>query len=231
MAGVPNAPYGAGAKLPAGAGVELIGSLGCGSMIVELALAWTGLVCTVTDVPYLVDGPERARLLALNPLGQVPTLVLDDRTVMTESAAILLHLHDLAPSAGLIPSAAKAAFLNRLILLVAAIYPTFTYGDDPARWTEAGTPADLLRARTDAAREAMFLRWERDAGAGPFAAGAAVSALDLYLIPMTRWRPRRAWFARHAPQLMCFADRASAQPALAPVLARHLPAWENNSAS
>ncbi len=212
--------------------MELIGSLGCGSMIVELAMALTGLPCTVTDVPYLGDGPERARLLCLNSLGQVPTLILDNGTVMTESAAILLYLDDLAPTAGLIPpagSAGRAAFLNRLILLVAAIYPTFTYGDEPARWTEPGASAELLRARTDTAREAMFLRWEQAAGAGPYAAGAAVSALDLYLIPMTRWRPRRPWFAGHAPRLMGFADEAVAHAALAPVLARHLQAWENGA--
>ncbi len=37
---------------------------------------------------------------SLNPLGQVPTLVLPDGRVMTESAAIILHLADQAPQAG-----------------------------------------------------------------------------------------------------------------------------------
>jgi GST-like protein len=212
--------------------LELIGSLGCGSMIVELALALAGLPCRLTDVPYLKDGPERARLLALNPLGQVPTLVLDDGTVMTESAAILLYLDGLAPRAGLIPpvgAPGRAGFLNRLILLVAAIYPTFTYGDEPERWTGPGISAETLRARTDAKREALLVAWEAVAGPGPFASGAAVSALDLYLLPMSYWRPRRAWFAAHAPTLLAFADTAGAHPALAPVLARHLPAWQTSA--
>lgn len=210
--------------------MELIGSLGCGSMIVEMGAALAGMACRVTDVPYLTDGPARARLLALNPLGQVPTLVLEDGTVMTESAAILLYFNDLAPQAGLLPppgAPGRAAFLNRLILLVAAIYPTFTYGDDPARWTAPGAPADRLRDRTDTARETLYLDWEQAAGAGPFAAGAAVSALDLYLIAMTHWRPRRAWFREHAPRLLGFAEAAASHPALAPVVARHLPAWES----
>ncbi len=209
--------------------MELIGSLGCGSMIVEAALAFAGVPCRLTDVPYLKEGPERTRLLALNPLGQVPTLVLDDGTVMTESAAVLLYLDGLAPACGLIPpvgAAARAGFLNRLILLVAAIYPTFTYGDEPQHWTEPGAAAEALRARTDARREALLLAWEATAGPGPFAAGGAVSALDLYLLPMSYWRPRRPWFAANAPRLLAFADAAWAHPALAPVLARHLPAWE-----
>jgi GST-like protein len=208
--------------------MELIGSLGCGSMIVEMALALMGLPCEVTDLPYLEQGPGRARLLALNPLGQVPTLVLDDGTVMTESAAILLYLDGRAPRFGLVPApgdAGRAAFLNRLIRLVAAIYPTFTFGDEPARWTLAGEAADALRQRTDAAREAMFLDWEASAGPGPYAAGPEISALDLYLLPMTYWRPRRAWFAAHTPRLLAFADATAAQPDIAPVFARHLPAW------
>ena len=209
--------------------MELIGSLGCGSMIVEMGLALTGLPCTLTDLPYLGAGPGRDRLLALNPLGQVPTLVLDDGSVMTESAAILLYLNGRAPRVGLIPAAGEpgqAPFLNRLILLVAAVYPTFTYGDDPKRWTLEGQAAEVLRQRTDAAREALFRGWEAAAGPGPYAAGEQISALDLYLLPMTYWRPRRAWFAAHAPRLLGFADETARHPAVAPVFERHRVAWE-----
>jgi GST-like protein len=48
------------------------------------------------------------------------------------------------------------------------------------------------------------------------------------LLLMSYWRPRRAWFAHHAPRLLAFADAAGAHPALAPVLARHLPALQND---
>jgi GST-like protein len=204
--------------------VELIGSLNCGSIIAEMALALAGLPCTITDIPYLKDGPERERLLLLNPLGQVPTLVLDNGTIMTESAAILLHVHDLAPAAGLLPQAGapdRAAVLNRFIWLVGAIYPTFTYGDDPARWTLSGEAADALRQRTDAHRERQFQIWNHDFGPGPFARGADMCALDIYLAAMIVWRPRRAWFEAHAPRLVAAADAAAGHLSLAPVIARH----------
>ncbi|WP_410293218.1 glutathione S-transferase N-terminal domain-containing protein [Klebsiella pneumoniae] len=48
-------------------------------------------------------GPNRNRILALNPLGQIPVLVLADGQVMTESAAIALHLAETHPGAGLAP--------------------------------------------------------------------------------------------------------------------------------
>jgi GST-like protein len=204
--------------------MELIGSLDCGSIIAELAMALAGLHCTTTDIPYLKDGPGRERLLSLNPLGQVPTLVLENGTVMTESAAIVLYVNDLVPEAGLLPPVGapdRAAVLNRFIWLVAAIYPTFTYGDDPGRWTLAGEASHALRHRTDAHREALFRGWERDFGAGPFARGNDIGALDCYLVAMTAWRPRRDWFAAQTPRLMQAADEAAAHPALAPVVARH----------
>lgn len=204
--------------------MELIGSLDCGSIIVEMALALTGLPHTVTDIPYLKAGPERERLLSLNPLGQVPTLVLDNGAVMTESAAIVSHLHMLAPRAGLLPQGSaprRAAFLNRLVWLVAAVYPTFTYGDVPDRWTQTGEPAHTLRMRTDWHRESLFRRWEAEFGDGPFAAGAAMTALDLYLVAMTEWRPGRTWFVTNAPKILAAADRAASDPRLAPIVARH----------
>ena len=73
---------------------ELIGSAGCGSAVVEMALVLANVPHTLTDVPYLKPGPERDRLLHLNPLGQVPTLVTPDGEVMTESAAMILHFVD-----------------------------------------------------------------------------------------------------------------------------------------
>jgi len=206
--------------------MELIGSLHCGSMIVEMALALTGLPYSVTDVPYLREGPERQRLLALNPLGQVPTLVLDDGAVMTESAAIILTLHDLKPEAELLPPADaldRPQFLNRLIWLVAAIYPTFTYGDDPVKWTEQGEAAHALRHRTNLHREALWRRWDAEFGPGPFARGAKMSALDLYLVAMTHWRPRHTWFVENAPRLAAASDATAAHAKLSPIVARHLP--------
>ncbi len=81
----------------------LFGTQGCGSTIVAAALALTAFPWGYEEVDYTQDGPERDRLLALNPLGQVPTLVLPNDEVMTESAAIILLLHDRAPHAELAP--------------------------------------------------------------------------------------------------------------------------------
>ncbi|MGV8577348.1 glutathione S-transferase, partial [Pseudomonas aeruginosa] len=54
----------------------LFGTQGCGSTIVAAALVLTAFPWGYEEVDYTQDGPERDRLLALNPLRQVPTLVL-----------------------------------------------------------------------------------------------------------------------------------------------------------
>src|SRR5262245_27627047 len=106
---------------------HLIASKATGSMIVEAALALSKLPYDVEMIPYVEPGPQRDRLLSLNPLGQVPTLLLPDGRVMTESAAIILHLADEVPDANLIPppnDPARPMFLRGLAFIVAAIYPT-----------------------------------------------------------------------------------------------------------
>lgn len=205
---------------------ELIGSAGCGSAIVEMALVLANVPHTLTDVPYLKPGPERDRLLQLNPLGQVPTLITPEGEVMTESAAMILHLNDVAPQAGLAPSADKperAYFLNALMRLVGAVYPTFTYGDIPSQWAGEGPAADLLRERVHTRRAELWKELEQQAGS-PHMLGQRFSALDLYVTVMTHWRPGQAWFQAECPALAAVASQAAQEPNVARVLARNFPA-------
>jgi len=50
--------------------------------------------------------------LAYNPLGQLPTLVLDDETVLYDSLVIIEYLDQMAGGAKLIPSSAVADALK-----------------------------------------------------------------------------------------------------------------------
>ena len=204
---------------------RLIASKWTGSMIVEAAFTLAGVPCEIDMIPYgSAGGPDHQRLLQLNPLGQVPTLILPDGRVMTESAAMILHLADLAPQAGLVPAAddpARPMFLRWLVFLVAALYPTFTYGDDPARWmgdAEAGKP---LRAATDAHRQTLWQYFTAQNPCAPWVLGETFSALDLYVAVMTAWRPGANWFAQHCPALLDISKRVAALEPLRPV-------WANN---
>ncbi|HSN21814.1 MAG TPA: glutathione S-transferase family protein [Usitatibacter sp.] len=206
-----------------GATHRLLGCKGCGNAIVEAAFALAGVPLECEEVDYSPGSPTRDRLLAVNPLGQVPALILPDGRVLTESLAILHYLDDLEPGARLIPppgDATRAAFYRWSMFLVAAIYPTFTYGDDPRKWVANEEGAKQLRESTDRHREALWLQVESVAGA-PWFLGERASALDLYLAVMTRWRPGLLWFTKRTPRILAVAKRAAALDAVAPVLKRN----------
>jgi hypothetical protein len=81
---------------------------GWGSVLVEAQLAWYGLPYEIEDLDDLFKSAEaRERLRPVNPLAQVPTLVLPDGQILTESAAITLHLVDATQSADLVPASGE----------------------------------------------------------------------------------------------------------------------------
>jgi GST-like protein len=202
----------------------LYGNPGWGSAIVEAQLAWYGLPYRVEETgDLLASHAAREALRLLNPVSQVPTLVLPDGQVMTESAAITLHMADLCGRDDLVPgptAAARAAFLRWLVFLVANIYPTFTYADDPSRFVKNEAARTGFRAECDAYAQRLWLAVEAAAGA-PWFLGQRLSALDIYFAVMTRWRPRRDWFAARAPRVLAAGERAAALEAVAPVMARN----------
>ncbi|MDF1635446.1 glutathione S-transferase family protein [Mycoplana sp. MJR14] len=205
---------------------HLYGAPGWGSVLVEAALVRARLPYTFEDVTgFDAPGPVRDRLVALNPLAQVPVLVLPDGTVMTESAAILLHLAETYPEAGLAPPVgdpARPVFLRRLVWLVSALYATFTYADYPERWAP-GAPEEL-RERVLARRKQLWRQWEDEIAPAPWALGARFSALDLWISAMTRWRPGRGWLAENCPKLHAIALRVDAEPDLRELWARNFDA-------
>jgi GST-like protein len=195
-----------------------------GSAIVEAQLAWYGLPFDYDAVDDLFQSAAaRAALAPVNPLAQVPTLVLPGGRVMTESAAITLHLADATGRDDLVPGAGAAerpAFLRWLVFLVANLYPTFTYADDPQRFVRDPQAAKDFAAAVDDYRRRLWGIVESAAGA-PWFLGPRFSALDLYVAVMAHWRPGRAWFDTESPKLAAIAQRAGAEPRLR-------AAWQHN---
>jgi len=210
---VPNPPW------------KLYAAKGGGSMIVEAALELAGAAYQIVDVAWEDVGLGSKVIGSLNPLGQVPTVLLPDGSVMTESAAIVLHLAELAPHAELAPPPGdphRAAFLRWLVFLVAAVYPTFTYGDDPKRWLDGDeASAKVLRGSTDAHRESLLRHLDGDVVVGPWFLGECFSALDLYVWVMSLWRPGRKWYAANAPKLHRIVEETGALPVAREVAARN----------
>ena len=207
-----------------GTGYRLYGAKGGGSMIVEAAFARTSLPVEFVDLEWDDVGWDSRTLAPLNPLGQVPTLLMPDGSVMTESAAMILHIAEQSPQADLVPAldhAQRAAFLRWLIFLVSAVYPTFTYGDVPKRWVAGDeSAAKSLRTATDEHRKKLW-RYVEGQIDGPWFLGDTWSALDLYMWPMTFWRPGRDWFNAECPKLGAIGLAMDIDPVCEAVAARN----------
>jgi GST-like protein len=206
--------------------LTLYGRQGWGSAIIEAQLVWLGLAFDFIPTGDLFASAEaRAALEPLNPLAQIPTLVLEDGSVMTESAAITLFLADLTGREDLVPGPAspeRAAFLRWLVFIVANIYPTYTFADDPARFVPDAGARDGFRGAVDDYAKRLYGQLDAAAGA-PWFLGNRFSALDIYIAVLMHWRPRGAWFAAHTPRLAAIAQLTEAEPALATVWARNFP--------
>jgi glutathione S-transferase len=185
-------------ELPPQGGYVLHGRPGWGSALVEAQLDLYGLPYRIVDAGDLFESTEaRARLAPLNALAQVPTLLLPDGQVMTESAAITLHLADLAGRDDLVPgpqAPERAAFLRWLVFLVANIYPTFTYADLPERFVKTEGAAAGFRDEVDAYARRTVVPGRALLGAGRVPGGDDALAAAAGLV-----RRERAARRHHRP--------------------------------
>jgi GST-like protein len=184
-----------------------------GGDIPEYVLRQSGLRYErkVLDYDALATDAEYAKI---NPLKQVPAARLEDGSIMTESLAICTYVCersglDLVPRAG---EPERAAYLRWSTYLVASIYPTFSFGDDPSRFVKDKAAQRELQEACIELRKRMWSHVETAASAsGPWFLGMRHSLIDVYLTVMTLWRPRQEWFAAECPRITRIAAALRAQ--------------------
>lgn len=207
----------------------LYGDTGSGSSTVEMALAEIGAPVELRDVPLSSDSQLATEYRRLNPMGRVPTLLLPDGTVMTETLAILPHLADAHPDAALLPppgSPDRARVLRWMMLAGAEGYPHVTRADYPERFSPDPAHAEAIRARAKEMYRELWRLVEAEAGltgdpSAPYLLGARFTIADAYLAVLSRWVGGAAWLPEACPRLAALARAVAARPAIAPVWARH----------
>jgi GST-like protein len=203
----------------------LYGFKGTGSAAAEMGLRVAGLDYRVVDAASWEPGSAVEALRQVNPLVQIPTLVLPDGGVMTESAAILIHLGLVARPGTLLPAgeAARAQAIRGLVYIPANCYSCITILDYPERFTSATDAASLdsIRAGT---RERLHKHWDIFADTfkpAPFLNGAAPGALDFLAAVVSRWSGTRAHLEEHRPAFFELLKRIETHASVAPVFAAH----------
>lgn len=206
------------------------GAFAVQAVLEELGQPYERIVTDTKQGQHLTPG-----FAAVNPMRQVPALRLPDGTVITESAAMVLHLCDAHPEAGLLPppgTSARAVAYRWLLWLATGLYETDLRYHYAARYTHDPAAAEDVKMAALVRMDELTAMAERLLGPGPCVLGERFSAVDIYLFMLVLWHPaRQAIFARH-PGLGAHARLVRARPAIGRIWAQHFPpgggsAWEN----
>lgn len=173
---------------------------------------------------------RRPEFLALNPAGDVPVLIEDDGTVVSDSAAICEFLEEIEPDPQLIPGTpVERAEVRRLVAWFdlkfnREVSENLVGEKILKRFLKRGSPdASAIRAgKENIHHHLAYIGWLTDRRtwlAGPnysladIAAGAHISALD-YLgdVPWDDHEGAKDWYMR-----------MKSRPSFRPILADHLP--------
>lgn len=205
----------------------LFGAKGSGSAATEAALTLAAIEFKSVNAATWEPGPGLDELMRVNPLGQIPTLVLPDGSVLTESAAILIHLGLAHPASGLLPAdpAARAQTLRGLVYVAANCYAAIGLIDYPERWCAEPDEKTNKRIKAGATQRLHHL-WEIFADtfpARPFLGGEHIGALDLLAAVVSKWSGSRKHLATARPEFSALLARIENEPRVAPIFARHWP--------
>lgn len=209
------------------------GAAGSGSVAIEAAL-------TLLDIGYrLIEGATwhddlaRERVSGANAMRQIPTLVFPDGEIMTESAAILIHLADGYPDSRLAPAmgdATRGQFLRWMSYVSSAIYALHWIKPDVAR---IGARSSAREAVIDAVHERIEFCWRNmDSQLEPqnYLLGDNLTVLDLYVTVVSRFGPWRKRFYAAAPKMTDVVKRVDADPRLSAFWSTRFPfdeGWES----
>jgi len=168
-------------------------------------------------------GIKSAEYLALNPIGKIPVLVLDDGVTIPESETIVEYLEDAFPDPALRPHGPEAAAHVRLIARVSELYVmgplSGLFGQlNPEKRDPALVDAAVARLSTGIDNLERFMR------EGPYAAGEKFTTADGQLTPTAFFvnailsRLDRLDALEVHPRFSAYLKTAKTDPVLAKVL-------------
>ncbi|NDK38599.1 glutathione S-transferase family protein [Pseudoxanthomonas gei] len=201
----------------------LYGSRSTASLVVHWLLLELQVPHTLHLLDFDTQEQKSAAYLELNPAGVVPTLVMDGE-VITEAAAIAMHLADLHPWAGLAPAVGtpqRAQYYRWMFFMANTLQPAYRawfYTDEPAGEGNVEAVQQQARHRIETA-------WTRVADhlashSGPYLLGTQLSAADFMLTMLMRWSRNMPRCTDSWPALEAHAQVMKARPAFKETCAR-----------
>lgn len=200
--------------------IELHYFPGNASMTPHMLLEELGVPFTLRHVDRANAAHKSPAYLKLNPNGLIPVLV-DGDLVLYETAAIVLHLVDTHPGAGLAPavgSAGRAQFYKWLAWLSSSLQAAMPLYFYPDRYVAAGNADGARQVKAQAEARIAALVDQIDAQlashGGPWLLGDRFTAVDPYALMLCRWTRGMQRPARTLPHIAPFLQRVLARPAV-----------------
>lgn len=187
---------------------------------VRLALALKGISVEAHAVDLRTGAQRAPEYLAHNPQGFVPTLVLEDGTIITQSVAILEYLEERYPVPALLPPDARGRARVRALsaLIGCDVHPlnnlrvlNYLKRDLAQPQAEVDRWIGNWIGAGFAAFEAMLAA---DSGRGSFSFGGAPSLADCYLVPQVYAARRFAVPLDAYPNILAVDAALQAIPAI-----------------
>jgi glutathione S-transferase len=211
------------------AGMQLyFNPLAC-SLATRISLDEAGLAATFTEVDARSKRtlPDDGDYLAVHPLGLVPALRTDDGELLTENAAILQYIADLAPPGRLAPPPEQRLARTRLQQWLCFIGTELHKGVFALLFDRSAPDAArayaVEKSRSRLAHVAAHLTG-RDFLLDDF------SVADAYLITVLTWTAATPVDLAAFPALTRYAAQLRGRPSVARALAHELPLYRAEQA-
>lgn len=203
---------------------RLYWAAGTGAIAPEVMLEAAGAEFDRVPVDLAAGEHRQPEYLAVNPVGEVPALVLPDGTVVTESAAMVLLLGERYPETGLVPAVdgpERPRFLCWLLYMAAAVYPTLARMNHPERFAAPPCETEPDRGAVIQRLDAEFGILDAAIAAKPWFLASGFGALDIYVAMLADWHPEKSRLLTHNPALAGLVHSVETDPVYARVMERH----------
>ncbi len=200
-------------------------SPGSASMAPHGALEEAGAQYELTLVNTDAGAQRDPAYLKLNPNAKVPTLVVDGKFVMFESAAITTFIADRHPQAKLAPAPdemARGHFYQWLTHLTNSVQPAMLRYYYPERHTADESGHEAVKAKATEEIGSLWGRMDQHLAAhGPYLLGDRFSAADIFAHMLSGWQQCCPNTYERFPHLKRLADLVAARPAMQRVIQKN----------
>ncbi|MEM7195206.1 MAG: glutathione S-transferase family protein [Pseudomonadota bacterium] len=194
-----------------------------GSFVTQIALRWVDAPHQITSVDLESGEHQTDEFFQLNPAGQLPTMVLPDGSILTETLATILHLDMAYPDAGLIGKDAgeKSSAYRWLAFLATRTYGhilRYYYSDRFSRNDMEG-----VQQLSAAAIDEDFKIIETALDGQTTLSGSSLTIADVYLVMIAAWSPSLDKLMESSPNVARLWNQTIESNAVAAVWAENFP--------